>query len=114
MNKITVKNIEINVTGISDDDYVSLTDIAKIKNSDGAAQTVLNICMAPANIALNFISQSPIGSVIFGLGVCVFMFTSIIAFVGQSALSGDNSAQGDSEGEASTPAETPAYISNIW
>ena len=33
MNKITVKNIEINVTGISDDDYVSLTDIAKILNS---------------------------------------------------------------------------------
>ena len=32
MNKITVKNIEIKVTGINDDDFVSLTDITKIKS----------------------------------------------------------------------------------
>ena len=32
MNKITVKNIDINVTGIRDDDFISLTDMAKIKN----------------------------------------------------------------------------------
>ncbi len=29
MNKITVKNIEISITGINDADFVSLTDIAK-------------------------------------------------------------------------------------
>ena len=29
MNKITVKNIEISVTGIGDDDFISLTDLAK-------------------------------------------------------------------------------------
>ena len=34
MNKLLVKNIEINITGIGDDDYVSLTDIAKLKNDD--------------------------------------------------------------------------------
>ena len=32
MNKITVKNIDINITGINDNDYVSLTDIARAKN----------------------------------------------------------------------------------
>ena len=32
MNKITVKNIEISVTGIGDNDFVSLTDIARAKN----------------------------------------------------------------------------------
>ena len=34
MNKITVKNIEINITGISDEDYISLTDLAKLKNEE--------------------------------------------------------------------------------
>ena len=34
MNKITVKNIEIGITGIGDDDYISLTDIARFKNED--------------------------------------------------------------------------------
>ena len=34
MNKITVKNIDINVTGIRDDDYISLTDIARFKNEE--------------------------------------------------------------------------------
>ena len=34
MNKITVKNIDINITGISDEDYISLTDIAKLKNKE--------------------------------------------------------------------------------
>ena len=29
MNKITVKNIEISITGFGDDDFISLTDIAK-------------------------------------------------------------------------------------
>lgn len=34
MNKITVRNIDINITGISDEDYISLTDIAKLKNKE--------------------------------------------------------------------------------
>ena len=42
MNKITVKNIEINVTGIGDDDFVNLTDIAKIVNPDFPAYVVRN------------------------------------------------------------------------
>ena len=42
MNKIKVKNIEISVTGLSDDDYVSLTDIAKIKNSIEPKDVVKN------------------------------------------------------------------------
>ena len=33
MNKITIKNVDINITGISDDDYISLTDIARIANA---------------------------------------------------------------------------------
>ena len=42
MNKITVKNIEINVTGINDDDYISLTDIAKAKNPKEPKDVVKN------------------------------------------------------------------------
>ena len=42
MNKITVKNIEINVTGINDDDFISLTDIAKIKNREFPADVIKN------------------------------------------------------------------------
>ena len=42
MNKITVKNIDINVTGIGDDDYISLTDIAKIKNPEFPADVIKN------------------------------------------------------------------------
>ena len=42
MNKIKVKNIEISVTGFSDDDCVSLTDIAKIKNSIEPKDVVKN------------------------------------------------------------------------
>ena len=34
MNKITVKNIDINITGIGDDDFICLTDLAKIKNEE--------------------------------------------------------------------------------
>lgn len=34
MDKIAVKNIEINVTGIGDADYISLTDIARIVNPE--------------------------------------------------------------------------------
>ena len=42
MDKITVKNIDIKVTGIQDDDYVNLTDIAKIVNPEFPAYVVRN------------------------------------------------------------------------
>ena len=42
MNKITVKNIEINVTGIGDEDFVSLTDIARAKNPKEPKDVVKN------------------------------------------------------------------------
>ena len=32
MKKVTIKNLEINITGVSDNDFFSLTDIAKQKN----------------------------------------------------------------------------------
>jgi len=34
MNKIRVKNYEVSITGIEDNDYISLTDIARIKNNE--------------------------------------------------------------------------------
>lgn len=42
MNKITVKNIEINVTGIEDDDFISLTDIARFKNEEDPNTVIAN------------------------------------------------------------------------
>ena len=42
MNKITVKSIEINVTGIDDDSFVNITDIARIVNSEFPAYVVRN------------------------------------------------------------------------
>ncbi len=42
MNKITVKNIEIKITGIGDEDFISLTDMAKIKNSEFPADVIKN------------------------------------------------------------------------
>ena len=42
MNKITVQNIDISITGISDDDYISLTDIARAKNSKEPKDVVKN------------------------------------------------------------------------
>ena len=42
MNKITVKNIEISVTGIGDDDYISLTDIARAKNPKEPKDVIKN------------------------------------------------------------------------
>ena len=42
MDKITVKNIDINVTGIGDDDYISLTDIARAKNPKEPKDVVKN------------------------------------------------------------------------
>lgn len=42
MNKITVKNVEINVTGIEDDDFISLTDIARFKNEEDPNAVIAN------------------------------------------------------------------------
>ena len=42
MNKITVKSIDINVTGIDDDSFVNITDIARIVNSEFPAYVVRN------------------------------------------------------------------------
>ena len=42
MNKITVKNIDISITGISDNDYISLTDIARAKNPKEPKDVVKN------------------------------------------------------------------------
>lgn len=40
MVKLVVKGKEINITGISDDDFVSLTDIARFK-TDGETNPVI-------------------------------------------------------------------------
>ena len=42
MNKITIKNIDVKITGIGDDDYISLTDIAKIKNTEYPRDVIKN------------------------------------------------------------------------
>ena len=42
MNKLVVKNIEINITGIGDDDYISLTDIARMKNPEFPREVIKN------------------------------------------------------------------------
>ena len=42
MNKITVNNIEINITGIGDDDYISLTDLARMLNKDDPRYPIQN------------------------------------------------------------------------
>ena len=42
MNKITVKNIDISITGISDDDFVSLTDLARFKNPEDPNAVIAN------------------------------------------------------------------------
>lgn len=42
MDKITVKKIDINVTGIGDDDYISLTDIARFKNEEDPNAVIAN------------------------------------------------------------------------
>lgn len=34
MNKIIIKDVEINITGNGDEDYISLTDLAKLKNKE--------------------------------------------------------------------------------
>ena len=42
MDKIKIKNREITITGINEDDYISLTDIARIKNSKEPKDVVKN------------------------------------------------------------------------
>ncbi len=42
MSKIIIKEKEITITGISDDDYVSLTDIARFLNNDDPRYPIQN------------------------------------------------------------------------
>lgn len=42
MNKITIKNIEISITGIGDDDFISLTDMVRAKNPKEPKDVVKN------------------------------------------------------------------------
>jgi len=42
MDKLVVKGKEINITGISDDDYVSLTDLACFLNEDDPRYPIQN------------------------------------------------------------------------
>lgn len=42
MDKIVVKEKEISITGSSDDDYISLTDIARIKNEKEPKDVIKN------------------------------------------------------------------------
>ena len=42
MNKITIKDVEINITGTRDDDYLNLTDLARIVNPEFPAYVVRN------------------------------------------------------------------------
>ena len=42
MNKITVRNIDINITGIKDEEYISLTDLARFLNEDDPRYPIQN------------------------------------------------------------------------
>ena len=40
MHKISIKNVNVSITGTGDDDYISITDIAKIKNPEFPADVI--------------------------------------------------------------------------
>ena len=42
MNRITVKNVDINITGVEDDDFINITDIAKLVNPEFPAYVLRN------------------------------------------------------------------------
>lgn len=42
MKKITIKSIDIDITGIGDDDFISLTDIARFKNEEDPNAVIAN------------------------------------------------------------------------
>ncbi len=42
MKSIVVKDKVINITGITDEDYISLTDIAKIKNDEDTNMVIVS------------------------------------------------------------------------
>ena len=42
MNKITIKDVEISITGISDDDYICISDIAKLVNPEDPRYPIQN------------------------------------------------------------------------
>ena len=51
MKKITVKNIDISITGINDDDYVSLTDMARLLNQEDPRYPIQNWMRLKSTIA---------------------------------------------------------------
>lgn len=42
MKKITIKNLDINISGVNEDDYFSLTDIARSKNPENPNDVIRN------------------------------------------------------------------------
>lgn len=42
MKKFTIKNLDINISGVNEDDYISLTDIARSKNPDNPNDVIRN------------------------------------------------------------------------
>ena len=42
MDRIIVKNIDVNITGLTDDDFISLTDLARIKNPSDPNGVIAN------------------------------------------------------------------------
>lgn len=42
MKKITIKNVDIDITGIGDDDFICLTDIARFKNEEDPNAVIAN------------------------------------------------------------------------
>lgn len=42
MNKITIKDVEINITGIGDNDFINITDLAKTKNSKYPSEVIMH------------------------------------------------------------------------
>lgn len=82
----------------------------KIKNASGL-EMIINIILAPVNIALGFIQQSPIPTVLFALGAGIFVIMVAALALKYTA---NEYAPDAAEGEE-VPAEgANAYISNIW
>ena len=42
MKKLTIKNLDINISGVNEDDYFSLTDIARSKNPENPNDVIRN------------------------------------------------------------------------
>ena len=50
MNKITIKDIEISITGISDEDYICISDIAKLVNPKEPRILIYNLLRSKSTI----------------------------------------------------------------